>query len=89
MSNHNTGNVNTNGAARRVSNAATNGADQRVTTSDPTSAKEEKEARSIEVQIRLVNGDKLSVVAHGEELVWDLKQKVRPIPLVLDTTRHS
>jgi hypothetical protein len=38
--------------------------------------KEEKEEREIELQIRLVNGDKFTIVAHIEDLVWDVKQKI-------------
>lgn len=80
-SNHNASNVNTNGSARRMSNVASSGALQRVTSD--VEPKEEKEEREIELQIRLVNGDKFTIVAHIEDLVWDVKQKVSQIPPLL------
>ncbi len=67
-----TSNVYSSGAGtRRPSNAASLG------TQRATSDVEEKEERALELQIRLVSGDKFTIHANIEDLVWDVKQKVR------------
>lgn len=77
MSHINTTNNTYSGVAgsRRQSNAASLVTHPQGATSD-AETKEEKEERDIELQIRLVNGDKFTIHANIEDLVWDVKQKV-------------
>ena len=72
-SSNNTNNSYTNNT-RRMSTTLPLGANLSRVTSDQ--AVEEKTEREIELQIRLVSGDKFTIVANIEELVWDVKQKV-------------